>query len=154
MVIPRFRTHGIAMVVLFNLSACATKQESDEKAVVTPIYRLSATTPVQHKAPLPTESIILVHWKVGEHESTYNGFKAWDFDHDGNFEMLEILASDGKITGRAYDFDGDGKIDVRQAVIKESSLPQKLSEVSGQFINENFKTPSFEDAMETLRVAH
>ena len=42
------------------------------------------------------------------------GFRGWDIDHDGKFDVLEVLAADGTTTSWVYDFNGDGKIDAMQ----------------------------------------
>jgi hypothetical protein len=134
-------------------SGCATVKAPDEKEPVTPTYTLSSSKPVRHQKPLPIESTILVHWKLGEIEKTVKGFRAWDFNHDGKFDMLETLSEEGQITGRAFDFDGDGRIDIKQAANKESSHEAIPKDVALNQ-SEHQKAPSIEEAMEVLKVAH
>ena len=66
--------------------------------------------------PLPDETDILIEWHYSDGSTTRTvGFRGWDFDRDGRFEMVEVLDPSAHVTRRVLDFDGDGRIDVIQA---------------------------------------
>jgi hypothetical protein len=39
-------------------------------------------------------------------------YKAWDFNRDGNIDMLEYLDAQGQVIRRSYDLNRDGVVDV------------------------------------------
>jgi hypothetical protein len=53
-----------------------------------------------------------VNWTYSNGEKTKGSYRGWDFDRDGQFDMLEVLSQDGDQVSWAYDFDGDALIDV------------------------------------------
>lgn len=62
--------------------------------------------------PLPTRTDIFVEWHFDDTSTTLNlGFRGWDFDRNGLFEMVEVFDTQGEIQTRIFDFDGDGVID-------------------------------------------
>ena len=54
----------------------------------------------------------MVNWTYSDgSKKSKEGFRGWDMDHDGRFDMLEVVDGEGQIVSWAYDFDGDGVID-------------------------------------------
>ena len=47
--------------------------------------------------------------------SRYLRYKAWDFNKDGLFDMLEELDPEGKTVSRNYDFNFDGVEDFSES---------------------------------------
>lgn len=80
-------------------------------------YMLNEGQKIENNKPLPDMTKLMVNWTYSDGEKKeQEGFRGWDFDHDGRFEMLEVLDTQGKPYMWAYDFDGDGVVD---AVDKE-----------------------------------
>jgi hypothetical protein len=100
------------------------------KPVVPSFYTLKEGVKVQYAAPLPNKTEIMVNWTYSDGgKKTQEGFRGWDFDHDGRFEMLEVLDPNGKPTMWAYDFNADGVIDFVQ---KTEAPPKLLETTSGK----------------------
>ncbi len=97
-------------LVLF-VFGCSTTEEKPEKEVKTH-YTLKLGKTKEHGNPLPDETIILVDWHSKDGKvKTVDGFRGWDFNEDGRFEMIEVLDQHAKAHTYVYDFDGDGVID-------------------------------------------
>ncbi len=95
----------------FAVVSCATKPQ-EKQVVDEPFYTLHETKTTHHPYPLPNQSSIFVEWTFGDGtKKIVEGFRGWDVDHDGRFEMLEILSDKGEVEGWAFDFDGDGRVD-------------------------------------------
>lgn len=96
--------------------ACATAPEPEKKGPPEPVfYTLRTAEPIQHTSPLPNQISIFVDWKLSDGSMVSNeGFRGWDIDHDGKFDVLEVLAADGSTTSWVYDFNADGKIDAME----------------------------------------
>jgi hypothetical protein len=129
-------TSPIFMLSLCGLvTACLTRQHSSKseaessledlsaadggKAKPAPpsFYTLKQGTKLQNAAPLPDRTEIMVNWTFSDgSQKTQEGFRGWDFDHDGRFEMLEVLDQNGKPAMWAYDFNADGVIDLVKKV--------------------------------------
>ena len=78
-------------------------------------YTLRNTNVQNHSAPLPTETNLIVEWTYSDGSvQVGQGFRGWDFDHNGKFEALESIDAEGITALWAYDFDEDGKIDAWQ----------------------------------------
>lgn len=103
------------IVAGLSFVGCATTQSPDAEDIknATPaFYTLKEGATIQHKAPLPNLTKIFVNWTYSDGgKSSQEGFRGWDIDRDGNFDMLEALDADGKPYMWAYDFDGNGVID-------------------------------------------
>jgi hypothetical protein len=95
------------------LAACSTTSKDDDQDGLTRThYLLEVGEKIPHPAPLPTETKIVVQWHLKNGETRrVEGFKGWDFNRDGRFEMVDVLNEDGTLQSRAFDFDGDGTID-------------------------------------------
>jgi hypothetical protein len=110
--LTRFALSLCALAVT-GLVGCATTapEDLDPKGKKTH-YTLRTGEPLPHAEPKSTETPILVDWYYENGAVlTSEGFRGWDFDHDGRFDMLQVLSEDGQIQGLAFDFDGDGRID-------------------------------------------
>ena len=107
----KFWTLGLGLLAV----GCATASEPElvESKVVSPAYyTLKEGDVIRHKAPLPNLTKIFVNWTYSDGGKTsQEGFRGWDIDRDGNFDMLEALDAEGKPYMWAYDFDGNGVID-------------------------------------------
>lgn len=114
-----------ALTLAAALGGCATTgEEGDLHGETHYVLRRGETK--HHPAPLPSETTIMVEKFKAEGGSTVSeGFRGWDFDGDGKFEMVDVLAANGHIQSRIYDFDGDGHIDDRALAeaAKAAELP-------------------------------
>lgn len=100
-----------ALLMLF--ASCVTSSGGDGDTLENTHYTLHKGKTVIHPTPLPSETPILVDWFDTEgNMKTTNGFRGWDFNGDGRFEMVEVLGTDGIVQARVYDFDGDGTTDL------------------------------------------
>lgn len=113
------RTLTVFMVVCLVAltSACASTQgESDELGGETH-YTLKRGEPTVHPKPLPVETPIIVkRFKSDGTSVASEGFRGWDFNDDGRFEMVDVLNADGSVQARLYDFDEDGLTDMMRQV--------------------------------------
>ena len=126
---------------IFGLfTSCATTPPPVEEQPI-PVrvgFEVKSTSVIENPSPLQNQSEIEVTWNMSDGSvETQKSFRGWDFDHDGRFDMLEILTSDGKTKSWAMDFNSDGKIDILKAAMKaEYSDNQKqgveVSEISDQ----------------------
>ena len=126
-------TSILTLVLAAMFTSCVTSKPSSEmatenasesdvistdqqgKPVVPSFYTLKEGVKIQYAAPLPNKTEIMVNWTYSDGgKKTQEGFRGWDFDHDGRFEMLEVLDTSGKPTMWAYDFNADGVIDFVQ----------------------------------------
>ena len=102
---------GASAFAAFALAGCVTSGEPENLHGETH-YILRRGETKHHSAPLPSETPIMVEkFKAEGGSSVSEGFRGWDFDGDGKFEMVDVLAADGHILSRIYDFDTDGHID-------------------------------------------
>ncbi len=148
------KTTSIWSVVLAGmLVSCMTSKESSQgnseltsdkgkgsgdqasKTVVPSFYTLKEGVKVNNEAPMPNKTEIMVNWTYSDGgKKTQEGFRGWDFDHDGRFEMLEVLDPSGKPTMWAYDFNADGVIDLVQKSTSNHDVPE-MSPESGGTVN-------------------
>lgn len=119
----------LAWYLGLNLAVCAcSTTDGDDKArpKTNTYYTLQPGDKKVNPAPLPAETPIAVDWHHSDGSSrTIKGFRGFDFDGDGRFEMVEVLKSDGSIQSYVYDFDSDGRVDQITPVAesKEQSTP-------------------------------
>lgn len=111
-----------AAVFDFSILSCATTPPPSQ---VDPLTRTHCTLQIGEKipnpTPLPEETKILVNWHLlNGSKVTSVGFRGWDFNRDGRYEMVDVLNEDGTLQARVYDFDGDGVIDDTTPVTGES----------------------------------
>jgi hypothetical protein len=106
---------ALAATVGAALTGCVTTEDETVDLNKPTHYTLRRGPTVQHAAPLPAQTDVLVDWhyKNGDRK-TQTGFRGWDMDGDGRFELLEVLDPDGTVQARVYDFDGDGRIDLKK----------------------------------------
>ena len=75
-------------------------------------YELRPHKPVTAPDPLPTRTDYQVTWIYRDgYQESYVGIRAWDFNDDGRYEMVEELNATGGLVRRRFDFDGDGEED-------------------------------------------
>lgn len=105
-----------AFVLACAASGCAGTGDGDPDGLGGEThYTLKRGTATQHPKPLPTEWPILVdHFQNGGEKVTTEGFRGWDFNGDGRFEMVDVLNADGSLQARLFDFDEDGRVDARR----------------------------------------
>lgn len=90
-------------------SAAAPSQQKPGPA----FYVLREGQRIDQKPPLPDRLDIGVDWTYSDGDKkTQESYRGWDFDHDGQFDMLEVVDHEGAPLSWAYDFDGDALIDV------------------------------------------
>lgn len=131
--------------------SCTTSNEGlkPQEPVTKSSFKFRSANLLAHPYPLPTQSTIMVDWTMSDGTTQVaESFRAWDMDHDGQFELLEVLSSDGKTTGWAMDFNADGKIDVLRAATHN----QTASHATGN--SEVAFTPSEDEASSLLQLSH
>lgn len=101
------------LLMMLVCASCATTPEPEVKGPPEPVfYTLRTAKPIKHESPLPNKISIYVDWKMSDGSTvSKEGFRGWDIDHDGKFDVLEVLSEDGVTTSWVYDFNGDGKVD-------------------------------------------
>ena len=116
---------ALAMLALFGCATTKAPGDSGNAKVVAPaFYTLKEGAKAVNKTPLPNKTEIMVNWTYTDgSKKTKEGFVGWDLDHDGRFDMLEVLGPDGEPQMWAYDFDGDGVIDA----VDKSKMEQNLT---------------------------
>lgn len=98
----------------------AEKEEGDPKPA---FYILKEGDKAMSPSPLPDLTRILINWTYSDNSKTsQEGFRGWDIDHDGRFDMLEVLDASGKTLSWAYDFDGDGAVDALESSQAEQTF--------------------------------
>ena len=117
----------LAIGALGLTCACATTPKTVEnvrpKTLAPALYTLKEGEKTQYLMPLPNKTKISVNWQnVDGKPNPVEGFRGWDLDHDGRFDMLEVLDEAGNTNTWAFDFDGDGIID---AVEGGKQVPSK-----------------------------
>lgn len=104
-------------------SGCATSEKSvsqqlqpePEAKPKATRFELSFEEWQHYKKPLGSRQDIYVKsYAEDELIGSRHAFIAWDFDHDGLYEMLESLDEQSKVEARFYDFNSDGLIDVEK----------------------------------------
>ena len=105
--------HILLSVLLFRCASVSDNKEAVEPAKPA-YYTLRGEKTQKHPAPLPDQTDIFVDWKYTD-GSTHSGlgFRAWDIDHDGRFDALEVLDENGQTASWAFDFEGDGRISAK-----------------------------------------
>lgn len=99
---------------LFLVVGCATTETAVPKEPHKTHYTLSKGETTIHPGLLPRETPVNLEWHYSNGDKkAHRGFTGWDFDGDGRYEMVEVLAEDSSMTATVFDFDGDGKIDAR-----------------------------------------
>jgi hypothetical protein len=123
-------------------SCVEKKQDGIAEVPVTKVsFDLERGESVRHAEPLPSKTTLQVVWTMSDGTKQKGDlFRAWDFDRDGRFDMLEQLNKQGDVVSWGMDFDGDGTIDrssEAQPEIMSSSLigPKKY----GVSVAENYK---------------
>ncbi len=117
-----------AILCLLGLFSCITKKNDENQSAdlsAPSFYTLKEGDIIQHKAPLPNLTKIYVDWTYSDGgKASSEGFRGWDIDRDGKFDVLEALDSSGKVYIWAFDFDGDGIIDaVNRGETNGSQVP-------------------------------
>jgi hypothetical protein len=113
------RSRRVARAFLIVLAAaaggCVTTEDETADPHKPTHYTLRRGPTAEHAAPLPAQTDVLVDWHYANGDrKTQTGFRGWDMDGDGRFELLEVLGPDGQVQARVYDFDGDGEIDLKK----------------------------------------
>lgn len=132
----------LAVVVVFAVSACTTLDPKDQDGkIIKTHYTLRAGDRKLNPPPLPAKTPISVDWHYSDgSSSTISGFRGYDFDGDGRFEMVEVLKKDGTIQSYVYDFDHDGRVDQvtphdartgATPLVEDAQLPDVYREFTG-----------------------
>ena len=131
------RVGSLAGCLVMTLSyGCAATQKSDpesvEKRAAGPaFYVLREGERLDYPMPLPNRTQILVDWTYSDGaKHSKEEFRGWDVNHDGRFDMVEVLDKEGKPVAWAYDFNGDSVIDTVEHASKVSDTPIDLAPVS------------------------
>lgn len=103
------------LAALAGLSSCSTVKAtliSSKPKAGPAFYVLREGQRIEKSPPLPDRMDIGVNWTYSNGEKTNGSYRGWDFDRDGQFDMLEVVDQHGARLSWAYDFDGDALIDV------------------------------------------
>lgn len=112
-----------------DLKTEANHPPEKAKAAGPAFYILKEGDKVENKLPLPNKTQIMVNWTYSDgSKKSKEGFRGWDMDHDGRFDMLEVVDGEGQVVSWAYDFDGDGVIDAVENPKATRTRAQDLSE--------------------------
>ena len=119
------------------LAACATtppppSAEMAEKRAAGPaFYVLREGETINYPMPLPNRTKIFIDWTYSDGvKRSKEGFRGWDVNHDGRFDMVEVLDEGGRTMAWAYDFNGDFVIDAVEHISKAREFPIGLPPVS------------------------
>jgi hypothetical protein len=132
----RIKILAWCLVTMGIASSCATTTKSDtevsEKKPAGPaFYVLREGDKISYPMPLPERTQVLVDWTYSDGaKHSKEGFRGWDVNHDGRFDMVEVLDEAGKPVSWAYDFNGDFVIDAVEHASKPSQSPIGLPPVS------------------------
>jgi hypothetical protein len=140
----KFLCLGIFVV---QLNACATHiEETKVDSQPTRLsYTLNTGEAIAFRKPLPRYQPIYIDWSISDGSiQRYKKFNAWDVDHDGSFEMIEMLDENMKSVSIAFDFNGDGQVDLVKATV--SSIVGDLSE--------NEVKKQYNQQFQSLKLAH
>ena len=111
---PRFRLSTRSLILIKVVATCLSGctifgLDAEEGEVVAPTYSLRAGPQVVYPEPLPALTPIYIDRMSSDGKQTSRlGFRGWDFDHDGRFEMVEVLGYRGQLIERLYDLNFDG----------------------------------------------
>ena len=97
--------------------ACVSTEKTPDPAVVAPrTHYVLEPGPLQKgDDPLPDLTPIYVRIYAGDQMVEKRlAYRAWDFNKDGNFDMLEYLDAQGQVIRRSYDMNRDGRVDIEQ----------------------------------------
>jgi hypothetical protein len=103
-----------SIFLLFSLPvlSCSTTETAQNSPVTKTHYLLTTGNTEIHQGLLPNETPVFVEWHYSNGDrKKHKGFTGWDFDGDGRFEMVDVLAENSGVETTIFDFDGDGKID-------------------------------------------
>lgn len=78
-------------------------------------------TKVTNPQPLPSLTPIYLIKKNGKGASKkILAFRAWDFNGDGHFDLVDVVGADGSVVAELYDLDFDGVVDFQNKKIPPS----------------------------------
>lgn len=130
----RRKAHLWATLTGLVLTACATVADGDgvsrtvdeKKMPGAAFHVLKEAQPVEYQRPLPTRMPVMVNWRFSDGSTRIvEGFRGWDMNHDGRFDMLEVLDGTGTTTSWIYDFNGDSVIDAVEE-LKTDYMPPSV----------------------------
>ncbi len=104
--------NSILLLISLPVLGCSTTETVQEGSVTKTHYLLTTGDTEVHQGLLPNETPVFIEWHYSNGDrKRHKGFTGWDFDGDGRFEMVDVLAEDTGVETTIFDFDGDGKID-------------------------------------------
>jgi len=113
LLLPRlFMLNLAAIAVLSSCSTLKATLTSSKPKAGPAFYVLREGQRIEQRPPLPDRMDIGVNWTYSNGDKTKESFRGWDFDRDGQFDMLEVVDQAGAPVSWSYDFDGDALIDV------------------------------------------
>lgn len=101
---------------ILGVACVSTEKTPDQGGAPIPTHYVLEPGPVEKAAsPLPDLTPIFVRIYAGEQMLEKRlGYRSWDFNKDGNCDMLETLDAQGQVVRRSYDMDRDGRVDLDQ----------------------------------------
>jgi len=129
---------SILIVIGIGMVACVSNDEkptqvSDISAPEQLSYRYEVGESRIEEDPLPNlQPVYVMKSQVSELTRKRIGYKGWDFDKDGQLDMLQVLNLKGRQVATAFDFNGDGEIDMVSAGGKSYFEKERFSKVIPQ----------------------
>jgi hypothetical protein len=115
MIINKMKLLLFLMFSTLFFTGCFSAEEPKEvgETIVATHYTLRIGEVVKNQKPLPDYTPVLVDWHYSNDAVKPKvGFKGWDFNQDGRFDMLQVMREDGTVDYAVFDFDSDGEIDM------------------------------------------
>ncbi len=104
--------NSIFLLISLPLLACSTTETAQDSPVTKTHYVLTTGDSEVHHGLLPNETPVFIEWHYSNGDrKKHKGFTGWDFDGDGRFEMVDVLAEANDVDTTIFDFNGDGTID-------------------------------------------
>ncbi len=106
------------------LFACVTTEKTPAEPPRTH-YVLEPAALEKAEDPMPDLLPIFVRVYAGDQLLERRlAYRAWDFNKDGNTDMLEYLNAQGQVVRRVYDLNRDGRVDVDSSQAVAGILPR------------------------------
>ena len=107
------RWHWFLMA--FMVCHCSSPEKPDPTASQVTVTGKKVVTgkPNLYRAPLPVRVPLAVRQELSDGSSLTDGrYRGWDVNRDGRVDVVERLDERGNLQSAAYDFDYDGNVDM------------------------------------------
>lgn len=107
------------------LLACVTTEKTPDTQPAKTHFVLEPLSWEKAEDPMPDLLPIYVRVYAGDQLLERRlAYRAWDFNKDGNTDMLEYLDPKGEVIRRVYDLNRDGRVDVDSSETVTGILPR------------------------------